>query len=187
MALRFHSAYCTLGVSHGQFSSCLLSILTSSAHWGTVYYCWTDAYCQNTPAGIAPFGGQDFIIILWYLAWHSQLPDSWWQTHASLVPELSCAIKPETQCIINGQKPLIIERRVHYTSHKILWLHFWGQMTGSPLPFPVSDVWPLQTQVPVSHAGMQGALTLLYPLMPSSLEDAPHQNLQAHSPHQAAE
>lgn len=31
---------------------------------------------------------------------------------------------------------------------------------------------------------MQGALTLLYPLMPSSLEDAPHQNLQAHSPHQ---
>lgn len=67
--VRFYSAYCTFGVSHGSDSSCLLSILTSSAHWGTACYCWRDAYCQYTPPVIPLFGGQHLnIIIFWYLA-----------------------------------------------------------------------------------------------------------------------
>lgn len=142
ITLRFYSAYCTLGVSHGTVQ--LLPaihpyIISTLRHSMFLLDRCLLPVCSSCNT---PFGGQDFIIIFWYLAWHSLLPDSWWQTYASLVPELPCAIKPETQCIINGQKPLIMERRVHYTSHEI-WLYFWGQMTGSPLAFPVSDVWPL--------------------------------------------
>lgn len=140
ITLRFYSAYCTLGVSHGtvQLLPAIHPYTTSTLGHSMLLLdrCLLPAH--------SPFGGQHLnIIIFWYLAWHSQLPDSWGQTYPPLVPALFCATKPETQCIINGQKPLIMARRAHYTSHKILWLYFWGQRTGSPLPFPVSDAWPL--------------------------------------------